>query len=85
MKCKLNYISGTLESVLKLFIVVFTHCTVYIASDMSTMSNDVYCGRLIYMEDGQAYPDENGEESKWCVGITWQIVDEHNRELKRGA
>ena len=50
------------------------------------MSNGVYCGCLIFMADGQAYPDADRNESKWCVGITWQIVDRDSRtELKRGA
>ena len=36
------------------------------------------------MEDGQTYPAENREDSKWCVGITWRIVDKHNGTLNGG-
>ena len=50
------------------------------------MSNGVYCGCLICMADGQAYPDADRNESKLGVGITWRIVDRDSRkELKRGA
>ena len=43
-------------------------------SDMSNISNGVHCGGLIFQEDGQTYPAANGEDAKWCIGITWHIV-----------
>ncbi len=52
---------------------------------MSNISKGVRCGGLIYLEDGQTYPAENREDSKWCIGITWQIVDEHDRTLTGGG
>ena len=41
---------------------------------MSDISKGVHYGGLIYTEDGQTYPAANGEDAKWCIGITWHIV-----------
>ncbi len=41
---------------------------------MSNISNGVLCGGLIFQEDGQIFPAANGEDAKWCIGITWHIV-----------
>ena len=79
MKCKLNYIWH--------LIVVFTHCTVYIASDMSNISNGVHYGYLIYMEDGQVWAADSKKlavkegRAKWGICITWRIVDANGKQL----
>ena len=56
----------------QLYIALYRVCSN--CSDMSNISNGVHCGGLIFQEDGQTYPAANGEDAKWCIGITWHIV-----------